>query len=258
MGSSSAFTVGLLHAVHARSGRMPGREALALEAIDLEQNVLGERVGSQDQVAAAYGGLNHVVFHPSGRFTVRPITLTASRLADFRSHLMLVFTGVCRTAQQLARSYTERFDEVGHLVEGIQGLVERGVGLLASDRDLAELGELLHEAWRLKRDLSGEVSSPHIDRIYATARQAGALGGKLCGAGGGGFLLLFVPPERQPSVRRALRDFIEVPVDFDFGGSRVVFFDPGEDFEALDRQLEAKGPRFFEQAPSETDEGTPA
>lgn len=227
LGSSSSFTVGLLHALAALKGRYLSKEELARDALHVEQRLIGENVGSQDQVAAAFGGLNRVEFRRSGEFDVTPVVLERKRMEHFQSHLMLCFTGLSRIASEVARSTIDNLEDRASELVTMRGMVEDALRILQDPaRPLADFGALMHEGWRLKRALSDRVSTPAIDRFYETARDAGAIGGKLLGAGGGGFLLLFVAPERQASVRAALQDLIHVPFGFDEGGSRVVLYQP--------------------------------
>jgi D-glycero-alpha-D-manno-heptose-7-phosphate kinase len=230
MGSSSAFTVGLLHGLYALTGRMAGKQRLALESVHLEQNVLKETVGSQDQVLAAYGGPNHIVFCTDGEISVRPVTVGRDRLRELNSHLMLFYTGIKRTAAHVAETYVNRIDRRGEQLRFMRGLVDEALALLDSGQDIAGLGVLLHEAWRAKRSLSAKVSNQDVDDVYAAARAAGALGGKLTGAGGGGFLLFFVPPDRQPAVRAALDGLLHVPFQFEYSGSQILFADTEQDY----------------------------
>ena len=235
MGSSSSFAVGLLHAIHALKGKMPGKEQLAKEAIYVEQELLKETVGSQDQVSAAYGGLNHISFLQNGEISVRPMTLTQDRIQELNSHLMLFYTGIKRTASDIAGSYVTDLDAKRRQLRIIKDLVEESIAILNSNQSLTGFGELLHEAWQAKRSLSDKVSNPEVDDLYATARTAGAIGGKLTGAGGGGFLLLFVPPAQQKEVREKLCQLIHVPFKFEFSGSQIIFFEPQEDYSAQDK-----------------------
>jgi D-glycero-alpha-D-manno-heptose-7-phosphate kinase len=230
MGSSSAFTVGLLHVLHALRGEMPTKSQLAREGIHLEQEVLGETVGSQDQVMAAYGGLRHVKFHPDGNIESNPLVLPAERVAELRAHLMLFYTGIARTAADVARSYVADLEPRRRQLRILKELVEESIDILASGTDIGAFGDLLHETWQAKRSLSAQVSNAEIDSLYERARAAGALGGKLTGAGGGGFLLLFVPPARQGAVREALADRIPVPFEFEWAGSQIIFYEPGVDY----------------------------
>ncbi|MDO8501410.1 MAG: hypothetical protein Q7S20_06175 [Gemmatimonadaceae bacterium] len=230
MGSSSAFTVGLLHALNALKGRMPSKRQLAEESIHIEQELIRETVGSQDQVSAAYGGFNHVVFGTNGDIDVRPLTLSTDRVSELTSNLMLFFTGVKRTASRIAGSYVNHLGANRVQLEATRQLVDEGLSMLNSDTELSRFGELLHEAWQIKRSLGQHVSNAHIDEVYDAARAAGAIGGKITGAGGGGFLLLFVPPERQQFVRQRLSHLIHVPFRFEYGGSQIIFYETQEDF----------------------------
>lgn len=235
MGSSSSFTVGLLHALYALKGMMPNKQQLAQESIYIEQEVLKENVGSQDQVLAAYGGFNHIVFLPDGQISVRPITISADRTKELNSHLMLFYTGIERTASEIAQSYIHNVDDKKRELRIIKDLVEESISLLNSDRDIAAFGDLLYEGWHAKRSLSPTVSNSDVDKIYELAVSTGARGGKLLGAGGGGFMLLFVPPSKQICVREALSKLIYVPFTFEFSGSQIIFFDPEEDYSAEEK-----------------------
>lgn len=244
MGTSSSFTVGLLHAVHALKGHMPSKQELAMEGIHIEQEDLRETVGSQDQVLAAHGGFNHIVFEPNGEISVRPVTLAADRLSDLNGHIMLFFTGITRTASEVAESYVNGVDERRRQLRIMKDLVDESIEVLNSGRDLVEFGQLLHEGWLAKQSLSPSVSNGRIEEIYSAALEAGAVGGKLLGAGGGGFLILFVPPDRQPAVRDRLSNLIHVPFKFEFSGSQIIFFDPEEDYAEQERRraLQRIGP----------------
>lgn len=228
VGSSSSFTVGLLHAVHALHGRMPSARQLAEEAMHIEQDVLHETVGSQDQVLTAHGGFNQVIFHPNGEIALKPMTLPGDRVRELNDHLMLFYTGIRRTASDVARTYVGDMEARAQPLGRIRAMVDQAVDILAGGEDILRFGELLHEAWQLKRSLSDAVSTEEVDTIYAAARSAGAVGGKLLGAGGGGFMLLFVPPACQEAIHRRLAALIHVPIRFEFSGSRVIFHDPGE------------------------------
>ena len=234
MGSSSAFTVGLLHALHALKGEIVGKRQLADESIYVEQDLLKETVGSQDQVLAAHGGLNQVVFQTNGEISVRPLTLPRERSQQLNDHLMLFYTGIIRTASDVAKSYAGDLEAKKRQLQILRDLVEEATVLLNGKQDLAGFGKLLHEAWQAKRSLSTQVTNSDVDAIYETARAAGALGGKLTGAGGGGFMLLFVPPACQRAVRERLNRLILVPFQFDFNGSQIIFYDPGEDYSAAE------------------------
>ncbi|MGA7577743.1 MAG: kinase [Desulfobaccales bacterium] len=237
MGSSSSFTVGLLNALYALINVMASKHQLAMESIHIEQDMIRETVGSQDQVSAAYGGLNQIVFSPGGEITVKPVTISYERLEKLGSHVMLFYTGIKRTASDVAKSYVADIEDKADLLEAMDGMVDEALRILCGNGCLCKFGELLHEAWLLKRDLSSQVSNHELDGYYASARAHGAIGGKIMGAGGGGFLMLFVPPEAQEQVRLALKELLHVPVQFESSGTQIIFYGPSkEDFAALDRQ----------------------
>lgn len=225
LGSSSAFTVGLLNALYALKGRMVSRMQLALDAIHVERDLAGEAVGSQDQVSTAHGGLNRIEFASGGDMMVTPVTLPCERKRELESHLMLFFTGFTRHASRVAERQIENTASKVSELRMMYGMVDEAVGILASDTDLGDFGRLLHETWTLKRQLSNAVTNERIDRMYESARAAGAIGGKLLGAGGGGFLLLFVPPERRSAVTDALTGALHVPFRFEHQGTQIIFYD---------------------------------
>lgn len=247
MGTSSAFTVGLLRAVYALKGHIPNKEQLARESIHIEQERLKEVVGSQDQVLAAYGGFNHIAFLPNGEISVRPMTLTRERIGELNSHLMLFYTGIERTASEIAESYVNNIDGRKRQLRIMKDLVEEGISILNSKHDISGFGELLHEGWEAKRTLSSRVSNSQVDEIYHEAMAAGAVGGKLIGAGGGGFLLLFVPPSKQQKVRERLNMLIHVPFKLEFSGSQIIFFDLEEDYSAEEKARAAQTVQVFRE-----------
>lgn len=226
VGSSSVFVVGLLNAIYALKGKMASKHQLALESCYIEQERLKETVGSQDQVMAAYGGFNHVVFTPQGSIHVRPVTVDPETLSRLNAHLMLFFTKIHRNATDIAQTYVNAIETRERQLHRIAAMVDEALAILMDSGDLTGFGELMHESWIQKRQLSALVTRPEVDTIYEAARKAGAVGGKLLGAGGGGFLLLFVPPEKQPAVRERLKDLVYVPFRFESTGSQVIFFDP--------------------------------
>ncbi|MBI4476595.1 MAG: kinase [Acidobacteria bacterium] len=227
LGSSSAFTVGLLSAIHALEGRYTSKEALASEAIHVEQTLLRESVGAQDQISAAFGGFNHITFAPDDTFHVGPMIVPRERLEALQEHLMLVFTGISRTAAEMAEAQIHNLKHRRPELTRLQELVAEAIAVLSSPAtDLTQFGRLLHEGWMLKRRLCDGLSNGTIDDLYEAATRAGAYGGKLLGAGGGGFMLLFVPPEHRARVREALGDLIVVPFRFESSGSRIVLYQP--------------------------------
>jgi D-glycero-alpha-D-manno-heptose-7-phosphate kinase len=235
IGSSSSFSVGLLHALWGLQGHMPSKHQLATESIYVEQEVLKETVGSQDQVSAAYGGFNHIVFLPNGDLSVRPLTLKQSRIQELNDHLMLFYTGITRTASDIADTYVQDIQRNAPQLNLMSGMVDEGISILSGDEDIARFGELLHEAWLLKRSLSSKVSNSRVDEIYEQALSAGAIGGKLTGAGGGGFMLLLVPPSRQREIKERFNMLLQVPFRFESSGSQIIFFDPEQDYSAVER-----------------------
>jgi len=228
LGSSSSFTVGLLHALHAFKGEMVDKKKLAGEAVYVEHDLIGERVGFQDQFACAFGGLLCMTLREEGRVDVQPVVLPRGRLLAFQERLMLFYTGLQRNAHDILEEQLEKtkHGESEEHLEKLAALVPRGVEVLCDDGDLARFGELLHENWLLKKGLSGAVSTPQIDGYYEAARRAGAVGGKLCGAGGGGFLLFYAEPEKKEGVRRALAGLLEVSFTLENEGSTIVVYRP--------------------------------
>jgi len=235
LGSSSAFTVGLLNALYAHQGRMVSKRHLAQEAIRIEQEVIAENVGSQDQVWAAYGGLNRIDFHADGSIDVTPLIIDRERREALQDHLVLYFTGFSRYATDIAKDKIANLDKRETQLRTLRQMVDEAAAILdGGGRPLEDMGRLLHESWMLKRELSSSVSNSAIDDLYESALAHGALGGKLLGAGGGGFLLLYVPPERQAALREHFKDLISVPVRFDVGGSKIVVYEP-DDFSQAGR-----------------------
>lgn len=227
LGSSSSFTVGLINALKALDGRLISKEELARDAIHVEQCVIREPVGSQDQISAAFGGFNRIEFKPDGSFDVLPIILPRARLDDLERHLMLFFTGVSRYSADVAQSKIANLHLRTAELTRMREMVDEAVELLRNEAaPIEDFGRMLHESWMLKRTLSSQVTTSLVDGIYEAARGAGALGGKVLGAGGGGFVAFFVPPEQQAAVREALQGLIHVPFKFESAGSRIVLYQP--------------------------------
>ena len=224
LGSSSSFTVGLLNAVYALKGIMPSKQRLAEEAIHIEREILNEYVGSQDQVAVAFGGLNRIGFRKNGSFEVVPITIAVERMQDLQGQLMLFFTGFSRFASRIAKKQIKITPSKKKELAAMHQLVDSAQNILTSNSDLVDFGKLMHESWLLKRSLTDKISSEEIDRIYQEALSAGATGGKLLGAGGGGFMLFFVEPKYQDKVRKRLSGLLEVKFRFENTGSQIIFY----------------------------------
>lgn len=228
LGSSSSFTVGLLHALHALKGEMVSKQQLAEEAVYVEQQIIKERVGVQDQYTCAHGGLVNLRFSRDGNIQTCPVPLLKERTQDFQDHLMLFYTGIVRFAHEVLDEQIERTKQgsITKDLSHLSDLVDEGLQVLSSEEPINVFGELLHNAWETKRKLSNKISNPEIDGFYEQARNAGAVGGKLLGAGGGGFLLFVVPPEKRESVKRELSGIKEVPISFDNTGSSLLFYQP--------------------------------
>lgn len=227
MGSSSAFTVGLLQALYALDGRVISRETLYREAIHIEQELIRENVGSQDQVWAACGGLNTIEFLRNGEIVISPIIMSEGRLRAFESRFVLLFTGLSRFASEIAAEQIANIPKKGVELHHMRALVDEAEGILTDGReDFSEFGRLLNATWELKRTLSNRVSSSEIDWIYERAMANGATGGKLLGAGGGGFMLFYVEPEERARLLAAMEGYLHIPFRFDFSGSEIVVYKP--------------------------------
>jgi D-glycero-alpha-D-manno-heptose-7-phosphate kinase len=227
LGSSSSFTVGFLAALHALEGRMVRKEELAKEAIRIEQDVIAENVGCQDQIWAAYGGMNRIDFATDGSFTVRPVILNRERSAELVGSIMLFFTGISRYATEIAGRQIENLKARESNLRTMRSMVDEAEAVLVDPhRDLREIGELLHQSWMLKRELASGVTNTTVDEIYQAGRDAGAVGGKLLGAGGGGFIVFFVQEPHRKALRERLRHLIEVGFDVDRAGSTIVVYEP--------------------------------
>ena len=241
LGTSSAFTVGLLLALYALKNQIRDKQTLAAEAIHVEQDLLGEAVGAQDQVSAAYGGFNRISFEPGGSIDVRRIPLSQSRCAELEGSLALYFTGFSRTASEIAQEQLRMTPHKQQELQRMMQFVDEAEKIVTSgDSPVAELGRLLHEAWQVKRSLTSKISNPVIDEIYDAGLRAGALGGKLLGAGGGGFMLFVVPPEKRDTLRAHLRKLLCVPFAFSTRGSDVIVYEPEEPYAqtlAAEREL---------------------
>ncbi|MFC1965995.1 kinase [Chloroflexota bacterium] len=226
LGSSSSFTAGLLHALYALKGIMPAKMQLARDAIHIEQSMLEENVGSQDQVFAAFGGLSRIDFSREHDIEIKRITIKPERVESLQNHLMLFFTGFSRTASEIAGEQIKQTPRKKRELAEMHRMVDEAINILNGDYDLSDFGRLLHESWQLKRSLTNKISTPYTDFLYEKAIGAGATGGKLLGAGGGGFMLFFVKPEFQLKVREALGNLLCVPFRFDNSGSQIIFYEP--------------------------------
>lgn len=228
LGTSSSFAVGLLNAFHCMKGTYASKERLAREAITLERDLCAEAGGWQDQVAAAFGGLNRIDFADGG-FSVRPIVVAPERKRELEGNLLMFFTGFTRFSSDMQKA--NRVADKTAQLEEMLALVDVAEGVLTDKGgSLSEFGRLLDETWRLKRGTGSQISTGPIDGLYERGLAAGALGGKLLGAGGGGFLVFYVEPDARASVRNAMSDLMHIPFRFEDGGTSVVYYDP-EDYE---------------------------
>lgn len=224
MGSSSSFAVGLLQALAAYRGQMIDKHELALRAVELEQARLHENVGTQDQFAAAYGGLNVIEFRQDGEIRVDPVTIPPDRIRELERHLLLFYTGTSRLSSDVAAEVVANLGQRREVLTRMRGMVDQAVSLLSSSECLDEFGRMLHETWSLKRKLSTRIASDTVEDVYRRAMRAGALGGKLLGAGSSGFMAFYVPEKRQEAVKRTLSNYLQVPFGFESEGSRVIYY----------------------------------
>lgn len=232
LGTSSTFAVGLLNAFYCLKGKYASKKQLAKDAIYLERTLCNEAGGCQDQIAASFGGLNRIDFDENG-FRVNPIIISKERKTKLNDNLMLFFTGYTRFSADIQKSTTATLEEKKKQLDQMLALVDEAQDILENkDRDIDDFGRLLDKTWKLKRDSGKEITTDSIDDFYNRGIKAGALGGKLLGAGGGGFLLFYVQKEFQEQVRNALSDLMQVPFKFEDNGTRVIYYSP----EAFDKE----------------------
>ena len=224
LGSSSTFTVGLLMAGYALNNQMRTKNQLAHDAIEIEQRRIGEAVGSQDQTAAAFGGFNRINFGGFRELEVTPLTISTEKIRNLQDHLMLFFTGFSRNASDIAQKQIENTNSKTKELDIMVELCKEAEELLvSSENGFLEWGELLNEQWKVKKSMTNLITNSKIDEMYEQAIRSGALGGKLLGAGGGGFMLFFVPPEKHEQLKANLNNILHVPFRFDFSGSQIVY-----------------------------------
>ena len=227
LGSSSSFTVGLLNALYANLGSIVSKERLAKEATFVEQELVGDYVGCQDQIAASYGGFNRIEFRKSGSFVVEPIIISDEKKSSLQDHCLLIFTGISRIASTIAQTKIQNFSKRERQLLLIREMVNEGLNILQSKtEEISNFGKLMHEAWQLKKTLAPQVSSGVIDEMYDKAQKLGAYGGKLLGAGGGGFLLIMCPPEKKRKICEEFSNYVNVPFKFEDSGSRIILYQP--------------------------------
>ncbi len=227
IGSSSSFTVGLLNTLNGLEGRISSKRQLMRDSIYIEQNMIKEPVGAQDQTAAAYGGFNHIVFRQNGEIEVMPITIHEDRIKELNDSLLLVFTGFQRYSKNIEKKKIERINENIKHLDTMKRYVSDALAILNSNEDILEFGSLLNETWKMKKMLADNVTDERIDAMYRAGMENGAVGGKLLGAGGGGFMLFFVSREKREELKKAMRDYVCVPFRFENSGSQVIYYTHG-------------------------------
>jgi len=221
--SSSAFTVGFLHALYALKGEIVTKRQLAREAIHVEQNLIRENVGSQDQVAVSFGGFNRIEFGGESDFYVYPLPISKEKLDLLQDHMLLFFTGFARNASEIACEQVRKTPGKKNELRAMMEIVDEAISIFKDNKDITNFGRLLHESWNLKKGLTDLISNSVIDNIYESALRAGAIGGKLLGAGGGGFMLFFAPPEKHSSIIEKLK-LLQVPFRFENLGSQIILY----------------------------------
>lgn len=227
IGSSSAFTVGMLNAMYMLNGLYRTPDQLAREAIEIERVKLKEAGGWQDQYFAAYGGFNHFVFTKTGEVIVKPVAIAHEKLWALQASCLMVFTGATRSSAAIQSHFEQTTEEKEKMLAQTSAFVDQGLEILYNENSiekmLADFGHLLHQAWEVKRSLAHNISNTQIDNVYELAIKAGAYGGKICGAGGGGFILFIVPKNLRDQVKQALSAYHQMDIKFDMAGSRSVF-----------------------------------
>ena len=227
LGTSSSFAVGLLNAFYALKGKYADKKKLADDAIYLERVLCNESGGTQDQIAASFGGFNRIDFDADG-YRVRPVIISKERKEQLNKNLMLFFTGFSRFSSDIADNQKAATKDKTAQLNEMKELVDESEKILTSKTDLAEFGKLLDYTWKLKRGITKAISNDSIDALYKKAIDEGAVGGKLLGAGGGGFMLFYVEEDKQEKVKEALKQLLYVPFEFETGGTRIMYYRPEE------------------------------
>ncbi len=224
IGSSSTFTVGLLNALMALKNQTLTKKELSLKSIHLEQNILKENVGSQDQIAASFGGLNRIDFGGKSKFTINPYVLNPTYEKKINSNLILIFTGIERSASSIAKKQLKSMESNQNKYEKILKITREADDILRKNKNPDLLGELLDEQWKIKKNLSSDISNNKIEKIYKNAKLNGAIGCKLLGAGAGGFMLIYARKKNQKKIINSLKNFLYVPFNFDYTGSQIIYY----------------------------------
>ena len=225
LGSSSAFAVGLVHALYALKGQMATKYQLAAKGAEIEVDTLGRTMGKQDHFATAYGNLNVFTFHADEKVSVEPVFYRPETRMELEKNLLMFYTRLKRDASEVLTSQEQATPSKREVLRQMRDLVPELRDILAKSVNLNSFGEILHAGWELKRSITSEISNSKIDEYYQRARRAGALGGKLLGAGGGGFLLFYVEPQNQQRVIESLQELYHIQVGLDAGGSRITYYD---------------------------------
>jgi D-glycero-alpha-D-manno-heptose-7-phosphate kinase len=225
LGSSSSFTVGLLNALYALKGQMVTKSVLASQAAHIEVDILGRNIGQQDHYAAAYGNMNVFTFHKNDDVTVDPVFYRPEVRRELENNLLLFYTALKRDASEVLQAQNEKSEENIHVLTEMKEMVPKLREVISCGKKMHEFGEILHEGWLKKKSLTSAISSNQIDNYYNKAQNTGALGGKLLGAGGGGFLLFYVEKQNQTAVAEALSDLYQLKFRFDSGGTMISYYD---------------------------------
>ena len=231
LGSSSAFTVGLLNALYSYMGKKISKKKLTLDSINIEQKIIKENVGSQDQTSASYGGFNKIIFSKNN-IVVKKIDISQYKLKKLEKNLMLFYTGIRRTADKIAKEYINNIKDNEVNLNNMKNQVDTAIKILKNG-DLNDFGLLLNEAWQFKKSLSSRISNNFLNDIYDEGIKAGALGGKLLGAGAGGFMLFYAPEINQKKIKSKLKSLLHIPFKFENNGSQIIF---KHEFKRYDRE----------------------
>lgn len=222
LGSSSAFTVGFLHSLYALTSRNVNKKRLALEAIHVEQERIKENVGSQDQIHTAVGGFNSITFNSDG-IHISPVKISKKRLEDLEDRILLFFAGFPRNASEFAAEQIKNTPQKTHELNAMVSLADEAKDVLSSSGNLDRFGILLDQSWQIKKSLSSKITNPFIDEAYEIAKLAGALGGKLLGAGGGGFMIFYAPQTKHEGIKKRLKNMLHVPFKFENKGTQIIY-----------------------------------
>lgn len=227
VGSSSAFTVGFLHSLYALKGEIISKRRLASDAIHIEQDLIHENVGSQDQISCSFGGINKIEFNSDNIFRVNQLPFKSEIIDLLEKHIMMFFVGFHRTSSEIVSKYIKNFIKNKSILKSMYSMVDHSIDLL-SNSEFEKFGKLLNESWQLKKRLSKYISNRSIDNIYNKAISAGAYGGKLIGSGGGGFLLLIVPEHKQYAINHIFKKNLHIPIKFDTIGSQIILYNESD------------------------------